>query len=373
MDDPDHNEVYEVKASKRTTFWITVMSSKMWDQYIKFIERSPDNHLYLANTDDYNFINRKDIVFYYVKDRIHSGFKGIAKAKSNQILNDNNKIKIFADRFLNRYTVHLSYLSVFHKSVKLSQVADAVKADVSGFKGIVSFNQKFLRNTGATVKMLHQGTKLLNKLLEITSVQQRLDSYVPETESECSKDNALDDDDDVEDEDKDDKDDKDEEDSEENESDGDDQDNKDNKYDNKDEDSEENSENIEECVPNQIPIIINPCKQFVWLPDKEEHKAYFIDHYTNCQNCDVTDNNAKSLDVVLSKATIDSFTLTKKSSSNESKEWLEYPLRDYHSLTNHTSVYQSKKLPYVRIVKIDNGDEIYQGCLLITCQMPTAS
>ncbi|MCJ7637355.1 MAG: hypothetical protein MUO21_07680, partial [Nitrososphaeraceae archaeon] len=110
-----------------------------------------------------------------------------------------------------------------------------------------------------------------------------------------------------------------------------------------------------------IPIMVVPCQEFK-LP-KKNRELYFINHYTSCNNCDITNNNNNYELTRINKCDIGNIEMFELDSS---KHYYFNPAIDaYHGLNNYEPP-ESKKRPFSRIIYINNGDDDYDGCFLIT-------
>lgn len=122
---------------------------------------------------------------------------------------------------------------------------------------------------------------------------------------------------------------------------------------------EEEEEEKKEIKPGYIPIMVIPCKEF-GLPEKNKEK-YFVTHLRSCRKCDTTNNNdGLELIPILEGNNIEIYELTE-----EKHYYFDPALESYYCLENYEPPDLVVK-PFARIIYINNGDEIYDKCLLVT-------
>ena len=104
--------------------------------------------------------------------------------------------------------------------------------------------------------------------------------------------------------------------------------------------------------------MIIPCKSFKF-PTKDKPK-YFKHHYKRCTKCDITNNNNIELMTLLDKATIEVVEVRTQNS-----KFYNSVLDCYLSLRKYEPV-ETPDYPFIRITYINNGDELYNHCLLVS-------
>ena len=272
--------------------------------------------------------------------------------------------------------------------VKPQEILDFLKSDNTGFKNITSFRTKFLRNDNVILKITVHGKKIIDKLIlenqkfnknikdkknlvikgkEKIQMEKSEEQKHKKTNLEHEKhyqksDHEQDNEENKEEEDHEEIEDEENKDEEEEKDEEEDEKDEEDEEDEKEHDSEQ--ENINESVDEEIsnnafiPIIIVPCNLFKF-PKKNKEK-YFSLHYKTCNLCDVTNNNNRELCSLIDKAFIEIFEL-------EEDEHLYFDeALEYYFMAKKYEPADIKKLPFIRVIYINNGHDIYNKCLLVT-------
>jgi len=335
----------KLKISQKTNYHIYILNNNECNNIIK----NKDNYIgfFLKNQS----IKKGDVVILYLKDRMKSGFYGIVQLDTNVSFNDKNTVKISSDTNMNRYYAKLCFKKKFLETIDPESIIKYVSSDATGFKNATSFKQKFVTKLNALIGFEVYGKKIMTKLmLEDEDIFIRTES---EKEKEKEKENEEEEEEDEEDEN--------EEGEEEQEQDQDqDQDQEENKKEKEENEDEDEEEEIEkEPEPGFIPIMVVPCNEFK-LPKTNKEK-YFMDHYTTCNKCDITNNNNNSeLTRIFNKDNIEIYELT------SSKHYYFNPaLSAYYGMDNYEPP-DIQVRPFARIIYINNGHDDYDKCFLIT-------
>ncbi len=357
----------EVDVKKNANYWIYIMSKKLWDQYMRSTESSDDDNLFISSYDKTD-IKKGDVIFYYLKNGRNSGFTGLCRVCTAHKENK-QKIKIFNDRNLNEHLIKLDYLTFFETPISLKDVLGTIKADKVGHRSEGSFRSKYLKDNALFVRVNAKGNKLMKELFRISEEQLESEESEESEESDESYESSN-------------------------------SANAKNKYeeissnsvflnnkkgkhnqkknkiniiDDEYSDATNNAKNDAKSdadesesseADGEIPIMIIPCKEFKWPKKKSKQKNYFIKHYKECKVCEVNDNNNINIGQIIDNAHIEYYISTKTDDI-----YFEIPVEDYHDLKYHEPDDMPDNIkgnPFIRIVRIDNGDEIYHGCILIT-------
>lgn len=314
----------EVKISENisiyptTKFWLLVLSKNTFIEYSKYKKN------YLTCFDDCG-VKKDDIIIIFCKagNKTESGFKGLIQTSRDQKKND--KINIFKNNDLNKYFIKLKYKNIFTKAIKINEILNHLKTDLTGYKNIVSFRQsfrqKFLKNDNTLINIDPYGKKIVDKLIFLDeNKNQNVTEEYSNTDSQTSSEKSN---------------------------------------------IEINSENDntteefdQEEKPGNIPILVVPCKDFK-LPNKQKEK-YFVNHYKTCKKCNITNNNSKDLCSIIDVAKIEIVEII-----DEKHGYFDPPLDDYFLIENHEPI-DFSETPFIRVAFINNSHEIYDKCLLIT-------
>jgi len=346
------------------SYWIYTMSKKLWDEYTRSTDSSDDDSLFISSYDK-SSIKKGDIIFYYVKDFNNSGFTGLGRVSGSHRKNVKH-IKVFNDRNLNEHVVKLNYVTFFNSPIKIKDIFDSLRDDdVAGHKSIETFRSKYMNRKVFFEKLTVKGLDLMKRLFEISDATDENDQNDDEITDESSKNNAehpLDNSyNEIESD-------------EENEADQidsvgntDDSPSSANsatssvfikqKTDNHESDDEQPESGDPE---GEIPILIVKCESFKWPSSANQCIDYFVDHYKTCKECEISDNNNIQISRILDDANIEYYVCKKLKDA-----YFEIPLQYYHELLTHDPINRTTR-PFIRITRIENGHEIYQGCILIT-------
>jgi translation initiation factor 2 beta subunit (eIF-2beta)/eIF-5 len=347
------------------SYWIYTMSKKLWDEYTRSTDSSDDDSLFISSYDK-SSIKKGDIIFYYVKDFNNSGFMGLGRVSGSHRKNVKH-IKVFNDRNLNEHVVKLNYVTFFNSPIKIKDIFDSLRDDgVAGHKTVESFRSKYMNRKVYFEKLTIKGFELMKRLFEISDSNEQVDDS--EITDETVKTDAC------------------------NSSKnsykeiGSDEPDKIDSVGNSDESpssanstsssvfikqksktetekdiNESDSGEAESGDPEgEIPILIVKCKLFKWPSTANECIDYFIDHYKTCKECEITDNNNIQISRIIDDANIEYYVCKKLKDA-----YFEIPLQYYHELLTHDPINRTTR-PFIRITRIENGHEVYQGCILIT-------
>ena len=344
----------KLKISQKTNYHIYILNKNECDNIIK----NKDNYIgfFLKNQS----IKKGDVVILYLKDRMKSGFYGIVQLDTNVSFNDtndknNNKIvKISSDTNMNRYYAKLCFKKKFLETIDPESIIKYVSSDATGFKNATSFKQKFVTKLNALIGFEVYGKKIMTKLM-----LEDEDIFI-RTESEKEKEKENEDDEEDEEGEKNEEQEQEDEEQEQEQEDEESEDQEENKKEKEENEDEDEEEEIEkEPEPGFIPIMVVPCNEFK-LPKKNREK-YFMDHYTTCNKCDITNNNNNSeLTRIFNKDNIEIYELT------SSKHYYFNPaLSAYYGMDNYEPP-DIQVRPFARIIYINNGHDDYDKCFLIT-------
>jgi len=163
---------YDIIPTKFTEYWVYTFTETSWTEYEKY------NELNITCFENYN-VRKGDVIFFYCKRRVAAGFVGLCRVAESQKVNQKKGfVKIFRDGNMNTYIIPLNYLRFFkcnktsaEKAIRVEQIIDVVKADVSGYRNVLSFKMKFIKVQNCLTKMDMNGRHLLTKLFDLVSVK----------------------------------------------------------------------------------------------------------------------------------------------------------------------------------------------------------
>ena len=330
-------ECDDVAVTNISNFWIHVLTKDQWDIILNNFE----NKKFYVSAFNFSNITTGDILIIYQNSESPSkpgGFVGLCEVSSDMTRNDgsldpNNKknpsgiIRVYDDGNMNRYVSRISTVMVFEDPIKISLLADIINNTESEFGTIKKFRAAIKGDCiFAQIYSPDFGLEIVKKLHEISNNQIEEKSKArsqAESESQNSKD--MDKGDDVEN-----KEDNTEnntenqtddntEDNTENQTDDNTEDNTENQTDDNTEDNTDsvdsdlesdsdltnsNNSNVSEnryMIKNNIPIMMVLCKPVVnkilRLNKSKEIVKIVYDHYVNCEECDITNNNTRELSV----------------------------------------------------------------------------
>ena len=330
-----------IKPRSSSRYWIYVLSLEMWNVYRRY------GGMYISCYFDHE-IKRHDVIFLYITNRKDSGFYGMVHVRRDLKENDKN-INIFRDKNYNNFVIKCRTVSLFEHPIKLKSIMYDIRLDIVGYTNTKSFTSIHINANHRITNILYNGDKLLSALYRITSEhtvnkirkdEDRVDSEPPSDMSESSNSSVLSSDSsssilsidtgssvssDI--------------------------------YSESSIDTDDIDSNIESgaIISNgRIPIMIVPCKKFIW--PKKNKREYFQKHYTTCNRCDVTNNN--NMDI--SSLFLDNVKITITSEDT----YLEHTLNAYYECAPYTPhAYKKKALIIITCIK---DDPTYDGCLLVT-------
>jgi hypothetical protein len=142
-------------------------------------------------------------------------------------------------------------------------------------------------------------------------------------------------------------------------------------YSNSDSNSNSNSNSSSSDENGQIPIHMSTCDNFKWPQDnintKKSEKAqikYFKNHYKSCNMCVKTDNGNIDLGFYLDDAHVEIVKITK-----EKDAYFDPVIESYWNCKKYEPInwctHTTNQVPFVRIIKINNGHDPYNGDILI--------
>lgn len=337
--------------NKNANYWIYVFTNKLWTQYVGSTEDSEDDKMYISSYSKEK-IKKNDIIFYYVKDKHNSGFTGIAKAASKHIFNKEN-VKIFKDKDQNKNMVRINYLDIFDENIKLSSVFDIIQDDIVGQRNRTSFTGKFLKKIGLFIKLNTKGKDLLNKLYELTDVDDDI-SDIDDIDGSDDIDN------DINEKNNNKKKDKKGKICNDHDNDNDDIDNNNGEEIEAEVEAEQAEQDDESDENGQVPIMITLCEKYEWDYDLDDNDILqmkrFLSHIIECKDCIKIDNGTSgNYDPLL---------------SNKEKEYYNYEdddadieiAIDYYVKGKR---YDPKSKSDIKIVRINNNHEIFDECVMV--------
>ena len=318
----------KLKITDKTNYHIYILNKIETDN----ISKNKSNRICFFQKN--NSVKSGDIIIIYQKEKLNCGFNSVVQLCSDVKYNDKN-IKISSDNNMNRYYAKINFKKNFIEIISPEEIIKYLSTDSVGFKNASVFKKKYTSKLNALIGFDVYGKKIMTRLF----VQDE-DNFIKseekkqELEEDEDEDEKLDEDLEEEDEELE----------------------EDEVLENKSEDTNESSISDN---PGFIPIMVVPCKEFK-LP-KKDREEYFVDHYMACKKCDITNNNKNSeLTRIINKNNVEIFELT------VSKHYYYNPaINAYHDLSNYEPQ-EIKKKNKARIIYINNGDEDYDGCFLIT-------
>jgi hypothetical protein len=254
----------------------------------------------------YNYVElmKNDTIIIYKKGS-SSGFIGYCNASSH--LKKRSK-KIFSNNNLNKFSVNISRLKIFDKQIKNKSVFEEVQKFDNYFKTQQSFTNKYIRgNCIFNAISLDYGEVIFKKLKSNIK-------YVKK-KKEVKKEKTI---------------------------------------------ISENKNTL-----NLIPIMIVPLKQF--------KNVYGIDNLDNFKEMccseyvDVTNNNPNAVFTILDNYKNTQFIkINKETNDDDKKKYYDSALDHYLNCKKYELPDNNKK-EFTRIIYIEDNDDIYNGCFLITC------
>lgn len=331
----------KMKITNNINYHIYILNKNETDNIIK----NKDNYICFFQKN--NSVKSGDIILIYQKERLSSGFACVVQLQTDVIYNDKNLVKVSSDKNMNRFYAKVNFKKIFVELIKTDEIIKFLSSDATGFKNAASFKRKYTSKTNALIGFDVYGKKILTRIflqddenfIKSSNLEEESDSNLEEEGSEDNQDNL-------------------EEESDDNlEKEG----SEDNQEDLEESQKENSQDSLEEQDnnPGFIPIMVVPCKEFK-MPKKNK-ESYFLDHYMTCTKCDITNNNKNSeLARIINKKNIEIFEI------NSNKHYYFNPaISAYHELSNYEPP-EVKKRPFCRVIHINNGDEDYDGCYLVT-------
>ncbi len=155
---------YDIIPTKFTEYWIYTFTETSWKEYQKY------ENLNITYFENYN-VRKGDVIFFYCKRRMNAGFTGVSRVGESQKVNGKqNLVKIFRDINMNTYVCPLNYLKFFDNVIRVEQIHECIKMDISGYRNALSFKMKFIKVQNCMTKMELNGRHLLTKLFDLTKV-----------------------------------------------------------------------------------------------------------------------------------------------------------------------------------------------------------
>lgn len=339
------------------SYWLYVLSNNIYEEYAK----SKKQYIGFLEKND---VKKGDVIIIFCKDRVIGGFKEIIKVNTICIQNNGKKpVYIFKDKNMNNFYCQISESNLIQTDISIPTLTDKLKCGDIGFKNQTSFRIKFLNKVNKLYSLEPHGNKIMTCLLEdnnqIINKDEKSESEISEKKpikksGKINKNKESD------------------VDSNESESDNrnivkkkiyqkietDDESNDSDDSDNSDDSSDE-SESSEKDNNGNIPIMIVPCKEFK-LPNKDREK-YFGNHIKNCTLCYVTNNNLNKTFMTI----IDSAKIEFSEVKDEKHSHFNPPLKAY-DLGKKYEPFGAKGNKFIRVTYINNGDELYDKCILVS-------
>lgn len=332
-------------------YWIYNISDKSLREFLN------TDRKYLG-INIYTDIKASDVILFFVKNRTNSGCIGWAEVENDICKNETNQ-KVFNDLNMNKYIFKINNQQILVNAIKIKNVFHFVKSDVVGFKSGTSFNNKYLKNLNMLIKIDYssKGLILFNKLKEHfnqnpteygNAFNIKKISLITTTSSESSP--KLSDDIPSDDSEK------------ESESESDENDNNSDNYNFRSSDDEYTTDTDEiKDEPNGIvPILVIPCDDF--LTSKNINLSSFKEHIQKCNTCTFNNNNdnVSVTELFKKKIKIEFMIVNDKNDFN-----LETTLVSYYNCKKYEPS-SDADCNLMRIIYINNNDEIYNKCLFIT-------
>lgn len=361
-----------------TNFWLYTTKQMHWQQLEKLIDK---NILHLGCYHKAN-IEKNDIIFMYLKDNASSSKKNgfIAILVSDGKINDNKtfETKIFNDKYMNRFYVILSKITLLTSTVKLIEISNDIKKAYPEYGNDIAFRKTYMTmENDFNILPKKMGKNLVTILLDATERKTNPDTEIEEEinmkiksdsneipNSDSSKNKYKHEQSDNEsynsyasktssDSNKSD-------DSENSDSDN---DNIFNESSDNESSSESNSDNSKEhiTIDGHIPIIMIPCVHFKWKhKTTEELLREFKKHYGKCERCSVTNNNNSELGLALPKANV----IYREKKDGDS---LTKIIKKYFNLKPYKFNVPKRKHPKspIYIFRVNDKTHIYHNCFII--------
>jgi hypothetical protein len=305
-----------MNVGKLSQFWLYILNKEEFTSY-----KTENIDTIILN--DADSIKKEDIIIIYYKNKGLSGFYILLQ------IGDNKKVKK-----TNENHIIIKNKVILEKPIQIKKMIQYLKSNETGFVNEKAFRNTFLKHENNIVELNEIGRKIVTRIIQETQQDQEETQEQDLEEQEEAH----------EGQDQEEQEDQEEEVQEDIESGS---------------DVESDDEVEEENTNGFIPVMMIPCKNFK-LPD-EGRVDYFVDHLKSCYDCDLTNNNQnKSFIFILDTSTVEFLEITETKHVH-----FNPPLNAYHSLKNYETS-GVKSLPFIRISYINNGHEMYNGCMLIT-------
>jgi hypothetical protein len=255
----------------------------------------------------YEEIKKNDTIIIYKKGS-SPGYIGYCNVSSD--IKKRSK-KIFSNKNLNKFSVNISRLKIFDKVIKNKVIFEVIKNFDNYFKTHQSFTNKYIRgNCIFNSISINYGKVIIDKL--------KNDIKYIKKKTEKKKKNPI----------------------------------------------EKKIVTKEDNKLKYIPIMIVPLKQF--------KNIYGIDYLDNFKDMccseyvDVTNNNNNAIfDILDNYKNVEFMKINKETNEEDKKKYYDTALDHYLNCKKY-EIPNNKKKEFTRIILIEDENDIYNGCFLIT-------
>lgn len=336
-------------VQEKGIYWVYTMTERCYNEFSNRL--SEDSGPIFFGLYSHADIQKDDMIIIFVKpDRGSGYFKSIMRVEDN-IKENITKQTIFNDPNMNKFIFKIVDIIEFQNNLIYSKVVENVISEKKGLTSLMAFRKKFISNNYQMVMIPFEGYKLAQVIMNEKDGSKNCVEKIEEkkkavSESEEKVDFSIDDDSSSES-------------------------NSDDNYipkdgidmesgDSEDSDCEE-IEETEEPENGRIPVMITPCKGFkISIKDEKDIIVQRMrDHIFECSECDITDNNNRSVINFFDKATIE-IRIVK----NERDGYFLPPLNDYYRGRKHDPIGATDKV-FIRINIIVIPAHIHKSCFLI--------
>jgi hypothetical protein len=326
------------KIEENTNIWIYLMDCSMFNEYKNYIKKT--NLCYIAIYDKI-LVQKNDIIFLCTNnDKRNNGIRGILQIRSEFVINDNNKIKIFNDKTFNRCIAKLEYAEIYNQNIKFKNIFSYLEKNIENFKSR-TFKNEYIKKLNSAIKL---SKNIRNCLIDYF---EKMSDPNLDTESLDDLINDLIDD-----------------------------------------KPEKESLNIKKLIENisesnseteeigSIPIIFDPCKNYI-VPDYNgldtdidqdgntdeinNKIKYFIQHSKKCKKCRITNNNNFDLYQTFSNSIFNYEIINSKSTDYISL------MNDYDTSTICNPIGDIIDKNIIKLYEIDCQNSLYNNCIIIVC------
>ena len=342
----------KLSLSRNNNYWLYIISDINLHNLVNYEEP------YFTIPNNENIQNEMlkigDIIIFLVSNRTSYGFIGFSQLNSKVM--GNKKIKIFKDAFLNFNYVTLKFRLFCSNPIKLNTTLKELNIkDNDDFTSSVKFTRKYAKKH-MIMSLLPpiNGRIIINYLIKYKNNEIIKDDE--EVSSSCGKFSKSDKFEKSNKSNNKNNNKKKEYTSSDNSNSSDLNSSNDSNDSNDTNDSNKTNDKIES--PGLIPIMITPCKNFN-IDDPEDKIDYFMNHYTSCKKCVITNNNDIELGSIINNCNWEFHEIQDK------KNGYFNPALEQYSFGENYEPIDSLEYPFVRILYINNDHEIYDKCLLV--------